>query len=250
VRSTTAGRIIGFVNEAKTINSPEEFERWSIYVNSFLATGVGPDEADKFSKLGQWDDWKNKLPIRLGYLEGLVATAPIEQYPPAATGGPQLQQSATQDPRNSRRVFVVHGHDNEAKETVARFLSKLGLEPIILHEQTSGGRTIIEKIENYSAETVFAVVLLTPDDVGASAKTPADTNKRARQNVILELGYFLGKLGRNGVCALHKTGVELPSDYQGVVYVEMDQAGGWKARVAQELVGAKVPIDVNGLLSS
>ena len=82
--------------------------------------------------------------------------------------------------------------------------------------------------------------------IGASA----ETHRRARQNVILELGYFLGKLGRNGVCALHKAGVELPSDYQGVVYVEMDQAGGWKARVAQELVGAKVPIDLNGLLSS
>lgn len=248
---TTAGRLVGFINEGKPITSAEDFERWSIYVNSFLATALGPDEADKFNKLGQWDDaWTNRLAIRLGYLEGLVASAPIEPDPGAAPGTPQLQPSATQDPRSSRRVFVVHGHDNEAKETVARFLSRLGLEPIILHEQTSGGRTIIEKFETYSSGIVFAVVLLTPDDIGASAQAPTNTSKRARQNVILELGFLLGRLGRSGVCALHKDDVELPSDFQGVVYVEMDQAGGWKARVAQELVGAKVPIDLNGLLSS
>jgi predicted nucleotide-binding protein len=250
VNRTTAGRLVGFVNEGKPITSAEDFERWSIYVNSFLATALGPDEADKFYKLGPWDAWTNRLAIRLGYLDGLVASAEIEPDPGAAPGTSQLQPSTTQDPRSSRRVFVVHGHDNEAKEAVARFLSKLGLEPIILHEQTTGGRTIIEKFETYSSGIVFAVVLLTPDDIGASAQPPTNLSKRARQNVILELGYFLGRLGRNGVCALHKGGVELPSDFQGVVYVEMDQAGGWKPRVAQELVGANVPIDVNGLLSS
>jgi predicted nucleotide-binding protein len=242
VNRTTAGRLVGFINEGKPITSAEDFERWSIYVNSFLATALGPDEADKFNKLGQWDDaWTRRLAIRLGYLDGPAASAEIEPDP-AAHGTPQLQPSTPQDPLSSRRVFVVHGHDNEAKEAVARFLSKLGLEPIILHEQTSGGRTIIEKSETHSSGIVFAVVLLTPDDMWVSAESPTNPSKRARQNVILELGFLLGRLGRSGVCALHKDDVELPSDFQGVAYVEMDQAGGWKARVAQELVGAKVPI--------
>jgi predicted nucleotide-binding protein len=147
-------------------------------------------------------------------------------------------------------VFVVHGHDNEAKESTARLLQRLGLEPIILHEQPSGGRTIIEKFEVYSNSVVFAVVLLTPDDLGAAASSSSDLNKRARQNVILELGYFMGRLGRTRVCALHRGGIELPSDYQGVIYIEMDAAGAWKRQLAQELVQCKIPIALEALLGA
>ena len=144
----------------------------------------------------------------------------------------------------------MHGHDNEAKESVARFLQKLGLEPIILHEQASGGRTVIEKFETYSRGVVFAVVLLTPDDIGGVASEPAGFKSRARQNVIMELGYFIGRLGRMRVCALHRGSVELPSDYQGVIYVEMDHAGAWRTKLAQELVQSKVPIELTGLLET
>ena len=91
-------------------------------------------------------------------------------------------------------------------------------------------------------------MLLTPDDQGAATVSPENIRPRARQNVILELGYFIGRLGRFRVCALHKGGVELPSDYQGVIYVDMDAAGGWKSKLAQELVQAKLPIDLSGLI--
>jgi predicted nucleotide-binding protein len=143
-------------------------------------------------------------------------------------------------------VFVVHRHDNEAKEKVARFLERLKLEPIVLHEQANEGRTVIEKFEVY-ADVGFAVVLLTPDDVGALAAERADLKSRARQNVVLELGYFLGKLKRNRVCALYKEGVEIPSDYQGVLYVQLDSAGGWTLKLAQELAAAGIPIDLEAL---
>jgi predicted nucleotide-binding protein len=145
-------------------------------------------------------------------------------------------------------VFIVHGHDNEAKEITARFLERLGLQPIVLHEQPNSGRTVIEKFETYSGDIAFAVVLLTPDDVGDVATAETSLKARARQNVIMELGFFMGRLGRIRVCALHKGGVELPSDYQGVLYVEMDPAGAWKAKLAQEFVQAKLPIDLTALL--
>jgi predicted nucleotide-binding protein len=145
-------------------------------------------------------------------------------------------------------VFVVHGHDDAAKEGVARFLEKIGLDPIILHEQPSSGRTVIEKFEMFSNDVAFAVVLLTPDDVGSKAGGPSQS--RARQNVIMELGYFMGRLGRTRVCALHKGNVELPSDYQGILYLPMDEAGAWKAKLAQELIHSKITIDLNGLLGA
>ena len=146
-------------------------------------------------------------------------------------------------PISVNKVFLVHGHDESARESTARFLEKLGLEPIILHEQPNAGRTIIEKVEKY-AEVAFAVVLLTPDDVGGSASDPQALNSRARQNVILELGYFIGRLGRAHVAALLKGDVEKPSDYDGVVYIVMDTGGAWKIQLARELKTAGLNIDL------
>jgi predicted nucleotide-binding protein len=135
-------------------------------------------------------------------------------------------------PPNPRRVFIVHGHDDGARETVARFLQHLGFEPIILHEQANRGRTIIEKFETHS-EVGFAIVILTPDDIGG--KQGGDPQPRARQNVILEWGYFIGKLGRSRVCALKKGSIEMPSDILGVVWEPLDDHGGWKIKIAKEL---------------
>jgi predicted nucleotide-binding protein len=147
-------------------------------------------------------------------------------------------------PISGSKVFLVHGHDESARETTARFLEKLGLEPIILHEQPNAGRTVIEKVERY-AEVAFAVVLLTPDDIGGLNSAQQELKPRARQNVILELGYFLGKLGRSHVAALLKGEVEKPSDYDGVLYVPMDAAGAWKLQLARELKNAGLNIDLN-----
>jgi len=145
----------------------------------------------------------------------------------------------------SRKVFVVHGHNEAVKESVARFLEKLQLEPVILHEQPNQGRTVIEKFVDYS-DASFAVILLTPDDRGAASDQPFDAQKlRPRQNVVLELGFFLGKLGRSRVCTLYATGVELPSDYEGVVYLPLDDAGAWKMLLASEIKAAGIPFDMN-----
>lgn len=137
----------------------------------------------------------------------------------------------------SRKVFIVHGHDGEAKESVARFLEHLKLDPVILHEQAERGQTIIEKFQAHS-DVAFAVVLLTPDDIGNSVKKVNDLKHRARQNVIFELGFFVGKLGRNRVHALIKGAIEIPSDYLGILHTSMDSEGGWKMALVKELKSA------------
>jgi predicted nucleotide-binding protein len=144
-------------------------------------------------------------------------------------------------------VFIVHGHDDQTKVTVARFLAQLvGREPVILHEQADLGRTIIEKFEHHAASAACAIVLLTDDDEGGPKN--GVSQPRARQNVVLELGFFLGKLGRGRVVILHGTDVELPSDLHGVLYVPLDGAGAWRNAVARELEAAGLEIDLKALL--
>jgi predicted nucleotide-binding protein len=113
---------------------------------------------------------------------------------------------------------------------VARFLEQLGLEAIILREQTDQGRTIIEKFEDFAGEVGLAVVLLTPDDVAGSVAAPG-LSTRARQNVIFELRHFSGKLGRGRACLLRKGDTEIPSDLYGVIYSNLDKADGWKLKL-------------------
>lgn len=146
----------------------------------------------------------------------------------------------------SRRVFVVHGRDHEPKEAVARFLESLGFEAVILHEQANQGRTVIEKVEAH-ADVDFAIVLLTPDDAGR-AKDEAELAPRPRQNVLLELGYFIGRLGRENVCALKRGQLEVPSDFAGVVWEEFDPAGAWRTVLGRELQAAGHQIDWNKIM--
>ncbi|CAG0978994.1 hypothetical protein BURK2_01730 [Burkholderiales bacterium] len=149
-------------------------------------------------------------------------------------------------PALSRKVFIVHGHDDGAREAVARYVERIGFEAVILREQANQGRTIIEKIEAHS-EVGFAIVLLTPDDTGCKA---GETSKpRARQNVLLELGYFIGRLGRANVCALATSSdMELPTDFAGVVWEPFDAAGGWRQSLARELDAAGFEIDWNKVM--
>lgn len=145
----------------------------------------------------------------------------------------------------SKDIFLVHGRDRKSVKELKSMLKEFGLNPIILHEQPSGSRTIVEKLEKYS-DVGYAFVILTPDDVGISAhdfdmeklkkgrigrKLADDIDymlsqmiARARQNVVLEFGYFIGKLGRDRVCCLHKGNIELPSDMHGIVYIPFKES--------------------------
>jgi len=145
----------------------------------------------------------------------------------------------------SNKVFIVHGREEGPREAIARFLARLGFEPIILHEQANQGRTVIEKVEAHS-DVGFAVIILTPDDMGnLKGEEP---QPRARQNVLLELGYFIGKLMRNRVCTFKVGELEIPSDWRGVVDEPYDAGGAWKQTLARELAAAGYEIDWNKVM--
>ena len=143
------------------------------------------------------------------------------------------------------QVFIVHGHDDLAKIETARFIEQLGFKPIILHEQASSGQTIIEKIENYS-NVGFGIVLYTPCDIGAKKGYETELRHRARQNVVFEHGYLIGKIGRKNVAALVKGDVDTPNDISGVVYISMDN--DWKLGLAKELRNSGYSVDMNKVI--
>jgi len=147
-------------------------------------------------------------------------------------------------PELSQKIFVVHGRDGEPREAVARFLQKLGLEPVILHEQPNKGRALITKFNDVASDIGFAIILMTPDDVGGLDES--EQHRRARQNVIFELGFFIGKLGNERVAALVSNEVERPSDFEGVVYIPIE--GDWRLPLCKELREAGYDIDVNKVL--
>ena len=163
-------------------------------------------------------------------------------------GEVNLDEAGKSNGEVSNRLFVVHGHNDEMKQAVALTLAKLGLKPIILHEQANKGLTIIEKFEDY-ADVGFAIVLLSGDDKGyVKSESPKNAKSRARQNVIFEMGYFIGRLGRNRVLLLLEQGVERPSDIDGVVYTAYDSADGvWRTELFKELKACGYDVDANKL---
>lgn len=227
-----------------SINENDEARRWYDFTAELLRQISSTDELQ--------DEFTGRSGFSFGgdistghYLKRLLSLYErLELLPvPEGRDGAVAARSANAKP-SSRRVFVVHGHDDGTKETVARFLGKLDLEPVILHEQPNRGRTVIEKFEDYT-DVAFAVVLFTPDDIGHAAGKEAEAKPRARQNVVLELGFFIAALGRSHVCVLYKGGAEIPSDYSGVLYEELDSKGMWRYRLAAEMKACGIDVDLN-----
>lgn len=157
----------------------------------------------------------------------------------------KIQEEMQMKSEGRQRVFIVHGHDNEAKQEMARTLENGGFEAVILHEQADAGLTIIEKIERYT-DVQYAVVLYTECDMGRSKDLPVDCERsRARQNVVFEHGYLIAKLGRDHVSALVKGDVETPGDISGVVYTKMDKEGAWKIALARNMKAVGLKVDMN-----
>jgi predicted nucleotide-binding protein len=165
------------------------------------------------------------------------------------TGPPGAQKGASLELETGSAVFVVHGTNEHRREQVARFTGQVvgdEMPVIVLREQPNQGQTLLEKFESSAAEARFAIVLLTADDEG-KAVGAAEFELRARQNVVFELGFFFGKLGRERVAVLYEEGVRRPSDIEGLVYIPLDDVDGWKLQLARELRSAGLDVDMNRL---
>lgn len=235
----------------------DQYSTWGMLTRNYLekAFGMNSPNVTTVTSVGAYgsfpmnagNDWWERhrtesLRSKLSKLNGLIELLATEKE---LQGGQAIGPHA---PTRGHKIFLVHGSDALALHETARFLEKLQQEVIVLREQPSQGRTIIEKFEDY-ADVGFAVVLLTPDDRGGPAAESFERQQqRARQNVVFELGYFIGRLGRNRVCALYRPGVEIPSDYSGVLYEELDDKGAWRLQLAKELRAAGLPVDMNNAL--
>ena len=238
-------------------NSPK-FKKWRR--NTKLAIshvfGSNSKHVKDFNKfrhsLATYFEFTSDKEIHEAYVEGLELAAfkiesmieEIDEYWDEDDRSHNSLESEIENSKQLNRVFVVHGHDDSTKEKIARYLEKLKLTPIILHEQSNQGRTITEKFEDH-ADVGFGVVLLSPDDVGAPAKKWSELKSRARQNVVSERRFFVGRLDRKRVFVLVKGDVETPSNYDGVVYAKLDDNGGWRMELVRELKESGFNIDAN-----
>jgi hypothetical protein len=253
------------LNRADGVESQGQYQQWSrarkrwreMTKEALLATYESDDAANEFQSAGRrvvavvGAPWQQDLSSDVGAteraidklaslkdrLEWATEPTPSDSPPPALealspTGGV---------------VFLVHGRNVGRREEVARVLNRTGEhEVVILDEQASRGRTLIEKFEEHAAQARYAVVLLTGDDVGG-LQDAKQQQPRARQNVVFELGFFFGKLDRQNVAVLYETGVERPSDIDGLVYIEIDQRGNWRYELIKELRSAGLSFDANQL---
>lgn len=220
------------------------FDNFTI-ANEYVSSSFAYAYLGSYTFHGEVNNFRQEIGRKITKLESILER--LDLIPELNSPSTKPLVSANQTIPITNDVFIVHGQDEGTKETVARFLSKFDLNPIILHEQANAGKTIIEKFESHASSVGCAVVLMTPDDIGYIKDKVDQAKPRARQNVIFELGYFIGKLSRKNVFALYSEGVELPSDYQGVLFIPLDKGGVWKLQLAKELKNAGLYIDMNKL---
>ena len=233
--------------------SEKEAERVSDISGFGMWFGYWNDEHD-FNRrrtelaIDLWDQDDEMLDTLLEFLPESKKAPPVKDVP-APLKPPEIAPVIDEATRITVKpstphgpIFLVHGHSPVVHE-VARFLEPVtGRNVIILHEQANSGRTILEKFEEYAASASFAVVLLTGDDTGG-VKSSGKVQLRGRQNVIFELGFFFGKLGRRRVVVLLEEEVEKPSDIAGLVYHALDNAGAWKQALVRELEAVDIAVD-------
>jgi predicted nucleotide-binding protein len=219
----------------------DEGERKSLAYNLYRGIVESNDAGNGTVYWMYHEDWEtNVLEFQRDFFDLLVRA--MEEIYNAQTSSSETDPDEART--MSKNVFVVHGHDVVAKLLVQNFLHRLGLTPIVLHEQENRGSVLIEKLERESRRAQFAIILLTPDDRGCAASDP-DPRPRTRQNVVFEWGLFVGLLGRKNVCALRVGSVEIPSDMSGIVWENMD--GPWEAKIAKEMRAAGLDVDLNNI---
>lgn len=239
--------------------NPSNFDEWhnktEVVVRSIFGelSPIHRKFTDVRYSPSMWTEGTDFAPyLRNGVLEAIsvLESSKLELEITAETSPPSDSITDTVPaPEASTRVFIVHGHDDTRKYELEAYLQKLVKEPpIILHQEPNGGRVLIEKLEESAASAGYAVVLLTGDDRGRPKDLDAqDDRPRARQNVVFEMGFFFGLVGRGRVAVLFEEGVEHPSDIAGLVYIPLDVVGAWKGKLASEINQAGIEVDWTAL---
>ena len=234
---------------ANITSSDASFYAWKTKAEKFLIKKYGKDSFEhtefkntRFS-LSLYVAGTPRSEFVFACQKGLRKTEAVFQTYLEEMAEAELPVSNTAQPINYSKVFIVHGHDGELKQSVARIVEQQGISAVILTEQANQGKTIIEKFENYS-DVGGAICLFTADDFGRNKKDGTDC-ARARQNVVFETGYFIGKLGRNHIVILADSGIEMPSDLSGVVPTN---TGSWQFDLLKEMKAMGYAIDLNLLL--
>lgn len=257
------GEDLYYVPESELDDFLNKFEGWKSYVYELLEAQFGSDCKYVY-------EWNTYVTTHVSKREPILkqltrnvnkALSLIESFLERINIykriGTKYTAQLKEEVAKKKCVFIVHGHNEEMKQSVARVVGQMGLNPIILHEQPNGGKTIIEKFESNADSINFAIILLSGDDLAASV---CDLNgveneelrqrleKRARQNVVFEMGYFVGKLGRNNVFFLLQDGVTKPGDLDGIVYTAYDAAHAWRFELVKELKTCGYDVDANKIL--
>ena len=225
--------------------------QWTDYNQTWLNNNLGGEAAEEYkSASNQWLPVADDPMSRLRFLREDIAReiSKLESIRDRLTLWPceddEIAPNGASAAPADAPFFIVHGSDTLRAEGVARVLERAtGRDTVILREQANLGRTLIEKFEDHAEQASYAIILLTPDDEGGRMSTPDERRPRARQNVIFEMGYFYGILGRHKVSVLLHPGVEKPSDTDGIAYISFDDAGAWKTELFRELENAKIHIN-------
>ena len=233
-------------------DSDSEFTKWKTSVQLFISSRIGDNSIimQQFKKIRfapiivPLNGSETQFHRDCAYYcrSGLTETkAMLEAYLDELGYSTEYDKSSIENATNdSTKIFIVHGHDGELKQSVARIIEKQSIKPIILSEQANTGFTIIEKFEKNS-DVGCAICLFTADDLGRTKSESID-KPRTRQNVVFETGYFMGKLGRDHVVILSDKGIDIPSDLSGVVYTDTNN---WQVDLLKELNKMGYDIDLN-----
>jgi len=252
-----------------------EFKKWSnlneellseIFNNKEILTnysklpsgfGLFPAETEALAV----QEWMDHIQYRVVFLEALIdqlgylseKTAPSREKPEEKSGpkpgpGSGAKPEARAEVKPSapgEEVLVVHGRDEHLLAVTVGFLEKLRLKPVLLSGNSDQEMTALERLGTGNNPFKFAIVLLTPDDVGFDLMKPKELKTRSRQDVVFLLGFLVGKLGPNKVFAIHKKDVQLPGKCPGVVFELYDEKAAWLSKAAQKMRASGVALDLN-----
>lgn len=242
------GEDLYYVPENEFDDFNNKFEQWKTYVLELLVSQLGRDDQYVY----EWNNYvttyvSKRRPILNQLTKNVKKALSLIDSFLERIDLHEARNTAQSKDSNTRKVFIVHGHDTNVRNEVELFIRCIGYEPIILCKRADKGNTIIEKIEREAKDVCFAIVIYTSCDLGKD-KTANDLKPRARQNVVFEHGFMCAHLGRERVCALLEDGVEQPGDLQGVIYKHIDAVGAWKYQIADEMKSVGLEVDKNKIV--